>query len=447
MGDTAARLNRSRLVPVGTTLPATTIDEADRAPASSSSIVIEHPGGALYASLRFARVRGVRYEFALDVVNAAPYPILATVYAQPAFGEEVPVAPFSLWIDAQTEAYVFLPLPLLALFTCRSLTVRLQGRGVHQRLAAAVPRPSALIWSLGGALVAALLIGGGFAAHPRITSLTMPTNAVGGEHASVSYALANTSHGTWELDDLRGGRLDGGVISTKTGSFSVALPRANDRETYLLAVHAQGFGSAVQSVPIVADTPAPSGPPLRVSALSLDQAVVSDGGTVTVRYRVDSANGEVLAVDAQGTIWARTPLSPSGVTTLKLPTFGKDKELQIRVVARRGTQLAQAGVGVQITASPTAQPFPSQGATISIDTDTVHPGGSIAVHIVHYIDGMRVALVNATGMEIDVRDVQPGESEVTLRVPFSSTGMLSVVATYMQGDMENSDVRHVRVQR
>jgi hypothetical protein len=40
----------------------------------------------------------------------------------------------------------------------------------------------------------------------------------------------------------------------------------------------------------------------------------------------------------------------SGVTELALPRFNQNKELQIRLVVRRGPQLAAAGVGLEAIA-------------------------------------------------------------------------------------------------
>jgi len=111
---------------------------------------------------------------------------------------------------------------------------------------------------------------------------------------------------------------------------------------------AGALGHASVERPIVAYTPRPPAIVPFVSSLSIDRAAVRDGGTVVVRYRTNVREGDVLAADAQGTIWAEAPVVASGITTLVLPKFGHEKELQIRVIVKNERRIAQAGVGLQV---------------------------------------------------------------------------------------------------
>ena len=451
-------MNNPRLVPVGTTLPARTIDDAEGRPASSSSLVVERESGSLFASLRFARRTLLRLEFALDVVNASEEPLLATIYARPFRGEELPVAPYSLWVDARTEAYIVLPMSSLLAATCTAVSVRIQGRTIHHRVEAAIPRPGSLLWAAGGALVAAAIAAAVVGAHPRVTSLQAPSNVVGGTRVSAIYRIAGAGNATWELDDLHGGRLDGGTLAAAGGTFQFAVPKSRDRETYVVRVASQGrFGEASSSLPMVADTPVPPASPLRVSAFSVDRATLNDGDAVKVRYRTDARSGEVQAVDAQGTVWARAALSPSGISTLKLPTFGREKELQIRIVAKSGAQYAQSGVGVAVVVpspSPNASTAPTagnvppgSGSSIAVDSSIAHPGATVVVRVLRHFEGLHIALIDSHGGEVDGRDVAPSTGSVALRVPANASGTLTVVATYTEGQGQNSDVKTLRVVR
>jgi hypothetical protein len=337
-------------VPLGANLPATTSD-ADRSASGSSLLVYETGAGAIHGSLRYVRVRRGRLQFALDVVNALDEPLLATVYARSNRGEEVPLEPYAIWIDARTEAYVDLPVGWLAATTCSSISVRLQGRSFHQRLDAAMPRPKSAGWFAAGVLLTLGLAALAFAAVPRITALSIPATALAGAPLDMRYASSGIAARSWELDDLRGGRIDGGTLASANASAKISAPRPSSQTAYTLRVIAAGpFGSASAERPIIVTTPVPAMPLPRIISLDLDNAAVPDGASVTVRYRMDADHGDVLATDAQGTIWAEAPANAKGVTTLQLPRFNANKELQVRLVVRRGTELAFAGVGLQVLA-------------------------------------------------------------------------------------------------
>lgn len=351
-------MNDPQLVPLGTDLPATTSD-AERATSGSALLLYQTDAGAIHASLRYARIRRLRVEFTLDVVNATDEPLLATIYALARSGDEIPVAPYAFWIDKRTEAYLDLPLAWLTVTTCRAISVRLQGRNVHQRLEAAMPRPSTVGWFAAGALLVATLGAAFFGVQPRVVNMSLPVSATAGTQIALGYAAAGIGDAQWEIDDLNGARVDGGTLGSKDGTAAIPVPRPSTQTAYTVRVIRHGaLGSASAERPLIVNTPRPSEPPPRITSLTLDSAQVLDGSTVTVRYRVSAQYGDVLASDAQGTIWAQQPLDAAGVTTLSLPRFGRNKELQIRVVARRADAEASSGVGLSVVV-PTPAPLPS----------------------------------------------------------------------------------------
>ena len=322
-----------------------------RATQGSSLLLYESENGAVRAALRYARATPARMEFALDVINATPEPLLATIYALARNGQEIPLPPFSLWVDARSEAFLTLPLSWVMALSCNAISVRLQGRNVHQRLEAAMPRPASFAWFFAGAAAVALIFALAASAHPRVTALDVPASAVAGSPFEVAYRTGGISSPGWELQDLRGSRVASGSLDTPSGTIRIAAPRVLTQAVYAVRVVSSGpFGSASASRPIVLVTPRPAGPPPRIISFSVDRAAVADGDTVTVRYRVSADSGDVLAVDAQGTIWAQAAIRSSGVTQLALPRFQQNKELQIRLVVRRGPQLAAAGIGVETIA-------------------------------------------------------------------------------------------------
>jgi hypothetical protein len=323
-----------------------------RATQGSSLLLYESENGAVRAALRYRRATPSRIEFALDVINATPEPLLATIYALARNGQEIPLAPYSFWIDARSEGYVDLPLSWLMTLTCTALSVRLQGRSVHQRLEAAMPRPASVAWFICGAAAVAAVVALVSLAHPSIVRVDVPASAIAGSAVSIGYQTRGIGSSSWSLEDMRGARIDGGTLPAGTSATRIAVPRVTSQSMYTVRFASNGpFGSAGTERPIVIVTPRPALAPPRIISFTVDRAAVADGDPVTVRYRVNAQSGDVLAVDAQGTIWAQSALQAnSGTAELRLPRFGRNKELQIRLVVRRGPQLAAAGLGVETIA-------------------------------------------------------------------------------------------------
>ena len=323
-----------------------------RATQGSSLLLYESENGAVRAALRYRRATASRVEFALDVINATPEPLLATIYALARNGQEIPLAPYSFWIDSRSEGYVDLPLSWLMTLTCSALSVRLQGRNVHQRLEAAMPRPASIAWFVAGAAAVALIAGLLTLAHPRVTRVDVPATALAGAPLSVAYQMQGLGSANWSLEDIRGAPVDGGALPSGAGSARITAPHVVTQSVYSVRVASSGpFGSASMERPIVIVTPRPAIAPPRIISFSVDRAAVADGDSITVRYRVNADSGDILAVDAQGTILAQSALhGTSGAATLDLPRFGENKELQIRLVVRRGSQLAATGLGFETIA-------------------------------------------------------------------------------------------------
>ncbi len=437
-----------QLVPLGTDLPATTRD-AERSTSGSSLLLYQTDAGAIHASLRFARIRRLRIVFAFDVVNATDEPLLATFYALSKASDEVPVPPHALWIDKRTEAYLELPLSWLAATTCRALSVRLQGRNVHQRLEASMPRPTSAGWFAAGVLLAALVILLHMVLQPRVASMSVASPAIAGSTMNMHYRFRGVGSREWEVDDINGGRIDGGSLSSNEGTAPIPVPRAPAQTTYVMRVMSHGaFGSAVAERPFVAQTPLPAAGPPRISTLTLDQAEVLDGSPVVVRYRVSAQYGDVVASDAQGTVWAQQPLNAQGVTTLSLPRFGRDKELQIRLVARRGDAEVSSGIGLSVRAAATPGPSGSPPADVSavrvLDAE-VHAGGVLRLQIDPSVRDVVVSFTKEDGSAVAPATRVQTAGTVLLRVPRMSPGTIVVVATYVLGSEQQTIVRPLRV--
>lgn len=440
-------VNDPQLVPLGADLPATTSD-AERTTTGSSLLVYQTDSGAIHASLRYARVRRMRIEFTLDVVNATDEPLLATIYALAKSGDEIPVAPFAFWIDKRTEAYLDLPVSWLTALSCRAISVRLQGRNAHQRLEASMPRPTAIGWFAAGLALASILALGFSLAQPRILNLSAPASAVSGSRINVAFAFAGLGTHEWEIDDLSGGRIDGGAVEGPQDLQSIPVPKVNAQTPYALRLVNRGpLGTAVEERPLVVTTARPPVPPPQILSLALDDSRVPDGSAVTVRYKVSGQYGDVIAVDAQGTVWAQKPLDPQGLTTLQLPHFGRDKELQVRVVARRGDAETSSGIGLQVLASSTPAPDESASSNSPVEVldAAVQPGGFLHLSVSPDASDLFITLSSESGAVLAQATPQVTGGQSVVAVPLTASGKLVVVAKYRRGDREEAIVRAVPV--
>ncbi len=313
-------------------------------------LLFESANGAVHASLRLIGMRAGRVMFALGVINGTREPLLVTFYGHVRGGGEVPIDPYALWVDPNTHAHLDVPLPWLALLGTRAVSARLQGRNVHQRVEAAMPRMRSPLWFLAGIAATVLVVVGASALRPSVAALSAPARVVTGTALEVAYATHGSGARSWELDTLNGARVAGAALASASGTVRIDAPRTDRERTYVLRVRVDGLAGSDQAMrPLVVQTPVPANPPPRITSFALDRTNVADGGTVVARYRIDAQSGDVLANDAQGTIWAQAPTNASGVTILQLPRFGRRKELQIRLVVRRGSQLAASGLGIVVT--------------------------------------------------------------------------------------------------
>ena len=423
--------------------------------ASSTSLVVESAGGALQATLRFVRRHRLRVEFSLDVMNAGDEQLLATIYARTKNGHEVPVEPVAVWIGARTEAYVTLALGELGAFSTQTLVVRLQGPNVHRRLEAGVPPLRGPLWAIGGAVVASLFFAILSHARVHIENIDFPTVANAGTQVTLHYQTRNASQVSWELDDAMQHRVDGGALKDRSGSLQVHLPNATQAQQYTVTLQAKGLLGADQARATVAALPNPTPQPQRalsIGSISVDDANPGDGGRVTVRYETNATSGVVRLVDAQGVVWSSAPLSPEGVTTLPLPFFAQQKDLQAQVVAQRGKEKTQAGVGVVVrpgvAATSTAVPAAGPATPVVVISSTsARAGGTIDIAIAQRVDELQLSLVDERGRTIAAQNVRGDVGIVHLHVPTGITGAVGVIATYTIGKSQASVIRRIPIFR
>lgn len=441
-------MNDAQLVPLRSNLPVTTT-EAARPVAGRSLLLYRSDTGAVRASLRYVRFRKMRLEFALDIGNGMHEQLLATIYASGKDSQDVPVPPHSLWIDANTEASIPLRLPWIIAFTCNVVSVRIQGPNFHQRLEAAIPRPAALGWFFSGAIIVGLIAVLVSLAQPRILKVTLPLAAIAGTRTDIGYTFSGIGTHEWEIRDLDGARVSGGALAGSHGNASVTVPNATTQAAFTLHVTTRAPWSSVSvERPLIVMTPRPALAPPRIASLSIDRAQVPDGAPVVVRYRVSAQSGDVLITDAQGTIWAQQALNATGLTQLKLPPFSRDKELQVRLLARRGGAQTSAGVGLLALARK-APPATKSAAlfrqsAVQIVSERVAPGGVLRLRATAAVTDVTVSFTTQDGESLSPK-IRLAGGQSSVRVPDAVKRSVVVVISYRAGSQQDAIVKTLPV--
>jgi hypothetical protein len=188
-----------------------------------------------------------------------------------------------------------------------------------------------------------------------------------------------------------------------------------------------------------------------VNSLALDQTELDAGQPLVVRYSVRASQGEVRAIDVNGTVWARAPISVSGISTLALPIFPHDKELRVELVASKNGDTSASGMGIYVRAKPpvravariaSASIVPSP---ITIRQVEVIAGGALTVSVLRHPSHLRVALTTAGGRPLEADDVGPAMHRIVLRVPPDVSGSIVVVTSFKRGSGSETLLRTLPV--
>ncbi|MDQ2872720.1 MAG: hypothetical protein M3R35_06295, partial [Candidatus Eremiobacteraeota bacterium] len=211
--------------------------------------------------------------------------------------------------------------------------------------------------------------------------------------------------------------------------------------------HPHRIVRVVRGAPVtrVVRVPGPS-----VTALALDQSDLHPHDPLVVRYAVHAQRGSLRVVDVNGTVWARAPLSPTGVSTIPLPVFAHDKELRVELLAAKNGTSAASSVGFAVRATPSPAPIAKTAATdksspIAIDETSVSAGQSVAVRIAAHPPNLHLAFTTQGGQTLQDVDVAPDQKQVLFSVPLDAQGRIVVVASFKRGQSQEVVVQSVPV--
>ncbi len=442
----------------------------------ASSLTIEGDGVRLGGELR--RLHGVRVRYGLTLANDSPLHLMVTLRARRGDIERR-LTPGEFWIDPHAHADLVIDVPSHVAYAGGSLVVRVVNAQIHE-MVAPLPGPSAILGALCGGLAVGLAAAAFVFATPRIDVFAVPPIGVANSLLRVPYKTAGLGASSFALIDDRGVTVKSGGLRKSDGTIAFTLPSAAQTRSYILQIQTQGALGKVERAEPVTALPEPALPQAPAAAasslidsLALDSWQVPDGGIVTVRYRTSAHSGTVSVKDAQNTVWAEKSISPDGLTQIRIPRFGHDKELRVSLAVARGDDRASSSVGMQslvatpkpsapaatvaaagaaapavTVRAPAAQSDPMQTAPPADPQHVSVLGTNIAGYTVHTsipadATNVRIALETPSGQTIASEFVEDGARSATVDAPPGTHGEIVLISTYDRGQGQESTVKTI----
>jgi len=434
----------------------------------ASSLAIESDGARLGGELR--RLRGLRARYSLTLANDSPLHLMVTLRARRGDVERR-LPPGEFWIDPNAHADLVIDVPSLVAYAGGSLVVRLVNAQIHE-MVAPLPGPGVILGALAGGLAVAAAGAALVFATPRVDVFAVPPIGVANSLLRVPYKTGGFGAAAYALIDDRGVTVRQGSMTGGEGTLALTLPSAQRTRSYILQMRDQSALGTVERAEPVTALPEPALPSSGVASsliesLAIDSWQIPDGGVVTVRYRTSARSGIVSLTDAQNTVWAQEKISPDGVTRLRLPRFGHDKELNVALSVARGVNHSSSSVGLQ-SVVPTPKPNPaavlaaaaSAGVSAQADPPAVAPpverqkvsvlgtnlaGFTVRTSIVSGAANIRLALETTDGQTIASEFVPDGATSATIDAPAGTHGRVVLIATYDRGQGQESTVKSIDI--
>lgn len=437
----------------------------------ASSLTIEGDGVRLGGELR--RLRGIRARYSLKLANDSPLHLMVTLRARRGDLERR-LPPGEFWIDPHAHADLVVDVPSYIAYAGGMLVVRVVNAQIHE-MVAPLPGPSAILGAIGGGLAVGAVAAAFVFATPRIDVFAVPPIGVANSLLRVPYKTGGLGTSNFALIDDRGVTVKSGGLSKNEGTIAFTLPQAQRTRSYILQMQTQGaLGTTERAEPVTA-LPEPSMPSVSAAAssliesLALDSWQVPDGGTVTVRYRTSAHSGVVSVKDAQNTVWVEKSISPDGLTQLRIPRFGHDKELSVSLTVARGDDHASSSVGMRsVVATPKPSAAVVAAAPVAAHAQQNDPpaqasippaaeqqkisiaGTSIAGFTVHTsiasgAANIRLALETDDGSTIASEFVPDGATTASIDAPPGTHGRVVLIATYDRGQGQESTVKPIDI--
>jgi len=439
----------------------------------ASSLMIDTAGSRLGGELR--RLRGMRARYSLKLANDSPLHLMVTLRARRGDVERR-LQPGEFWIDPNSNADLVIDVPSYVAYAGGSLVVRLVNAQIYE-MVAPLPGPAAILGAVAGGLAVAAAAAAFVFATPRIEVFAVPPIGVANSLLRVPYKTGGIGTTSYELVDDRGVSVKSGSVRDRAGAIAFSLPSAQRTRSYILHMRDEGaLGTAERAEPVTA-LPEPALPATAVASslidsLALDSSQIPDGGIVTVRYQTSAHSGVVAVKDAQDTVWAHEKISPTGVTQLRLPLFGRDKELRVSLTVANGDSHAASSVGmesvmptpkpnaaqpsvvafapagesVQRNDPPAAQSTPAPVAQQKISVVGTNVAGfTIHTSIASGATNVRLALETNEGETIASEFVPDGATTASIDAPPGTHGRVVLIATYDRGQGQESTVKPIDI--
>lgn len=436
----------------------------------ASSLLIEGDGVRLGGELR--RLAGLRVRYSLRLGNDSPLHLMVTLRARRGDTERR-LPPGEFWIDPESHADLLIDVPAHVAYAGGSLVVRVVNAQIHE-MVAPLPGPSAILGAIGGGLAVGAVAAAFVFATPRIDVFAVPPIGVANSLLRVPYKTGGLGTSSFALIDDRGVTVKSGALRRNEGTLAFTLPTAQRTRSYILQMQTQGaLGRTERAEPLTAlpepALPAAAAAGSLIDSLALDTSQIPDGGIVTVRYRTSAHSGVVSVKDAQNTVWAEKSISPDGVTNIRIPHFGHDKELSVSLTVARGDDRATSSVGMQsVMATPkpnaaaatlvaigapaqpndapaqVSTPPPAQPQKISIAGTSV-AGFTVHTSIASGAANIRLALETEDGSTIASEFVPDGATTASIDAPPGTHGRVVLIATYDRGQGQESTVKPIDI--
>lgn len=427
-----------------------------------------------YLALASCNPRAGTASYALRVINQSPHTLRAKMICATLRGKALMALPLDVQIAPFSVSESLLPVRVADIGPFDRAVVHVSGGDIAFSLEAPapprVPASSKFLRSaaalIGFTLAAALAAA---AATPRIAMMGAPARVLSGNVLDVPYAFGGWASMQYALKTADGRQVTAGMVGAHQGTLHFTVPAAAGKNVVLSVNVAGPFGArfSQQSIEV---TPAPTVrapqprrrphavPAIitpRISEFAVVTPLVHAGAEATFAYATNAPTGDVWLIDDAGRLWARTPISPYGTSTIKIPQAAAGRQMRAVLHARVGKldDVASVGLtvlpGVSVTQAPPTIAHThssSQEPALSLSSATVGPGDSVMVAIEGNHGDAQISLNDAGGNSIEQGDIPAGQEAVTLSAPsVDHSTTFYIMANVTEGSGEQTLVKKLTV--
>ncbi len=429
-------------------------------------------------------------KYALRVLNNTPFAARARLFVEAAgvqlsaYPLTLDIAPFSLRDD-------IIPVRLDITGPYDRAIVIVESEDRNLTVEAPPPeRPPRNWWKLTAiGAVPVFAVAATALCQPHILDVAAPQKALAGSELQVPYQISGLGTVEYDLQSRDGLQLSAG-LNAQSGVLKLRIPQDGAGSPYTLhvrmrnalmkdertstiaavmpAMPANSAAPKPANVPAAKPAQRPSPPPLPlIDNLSVSPSPVHAGNMLTITYAAHAQSGDVFLVDAEGTTWARGPISTDGTTQFSIPKSAAGKELRVVLHALNDRQQAERSVGVTVLPSevvasapaqaPASQPassgttapvqpkVPMQGPDLRVSSQVVAAGDTVTVSLVGVRGDVRVTMMSQSGTTVAEGDAGEGGS-LSLNAPnVTSPETFFITATLTKGVSQQTIMKRLVV--